>query len=322
MAGYDLDAKIPDPGLHDEACFFFRFLQSVGRRYPVSIRYRTTGPGAYYLAIDGTPGARIDALLQELILNRGLYYYSCTRSRRREVTHKVIAPLFQALLESRFPFPHIRFLRRHILGSVEQGKGIPGELEDSTCHDYEVLFRKWDIGVVGNWDFVKDTDSLLTRFLLERLGHTPGAKSRRFDKLLADVSTQGPVMNRDTKRVFRKIHRLRTDGLHRLKRSVSVTQLSSAASQLFWYFQYYDEFLAAQRMKTNKLHGKRYRRLKYGDEAWDSEEVDWSAISKSPCHDCGVLRGQYHCFGCDVERCPRCGGQNYGCPCKLDSDWD
>lgn len=33
------------------------------------------------------------------------------------------------------------------------------------------------------------------------------------------------------------------------------------------------------------------------------------------CNDCGVEHGQVHHFGCDAERCPRCGGQMIGCDC-------
>ena len=33
------------------------------------------------------------------------------------------------------------------------------------------------------------------------------------------------------------------------------------------------------------------------------------------CHDCNIKHGNYHHPGCDVERCPRCGGQLISCSC-------
>lgn len=33
------------------------------------------------------------------------------------------------------------------------------------------------------------------------------------------------------------------------------------------------------------------------------------------CHDCGAVEGQYHQFGCDMERCPFCGRQLISCDC-------
>jgi hypothetical protein len=35
------------------------------------------------------------------------------------------------------------------------------------------------------------------------------------------------------------------------------------------------------------------------------------------CHDCGIMHGGIHHWGCDVERCPKCGLQLIGCNC-----WD
>jgi len=44
------------------------------------------------------------------------------------------------------------------------------------------------------------------------------------------------------------------------------------------------------------------------------------------CHDCGIAHGNYHHPGCDVERCPVCGGQLISCCCEesfevKDPDW-
>ena len=38
------------------------------------------------------------------------------------------------------------------------------------------------------------------------------------------------------------------------------------------------------------------------------------------CGDCGVTRGGVHHPGCDIARCPICGGQMFACGCRFDED--
>jgi hypothetical protein len=55
----------------------------------------------------------------------------------------------------------------------------------------------------------------------------------------------------------------------------------------------------------------RYQRVRYGGET-----DDYGAGSGARCHDCNVAPGGLHHPGCDVERCPRCGGQQVTCACR------
>lgn len=70
---------------------------------------------------------------------------------------------------------------------------------------------------------------------------------------------------------------------------------------------------AAQSVMTYSIGRQVYPRVAYGAEfdEWPPE----------PCHDCGVLKGQYHVpLICDVEECPRCGFQVIGCTCPYAGD--
>jgi hypothetical protein len=66
---------------------------------------------------------------------------------------------------------------------------------------------------------------------------------------------------------------------------------------------------AAQLRPTILIGGIKRQRVRYGEEA-----DDWGA-DQHPCHDCRVIKGQFHVFGCDGERCPVCGGQMISCEC-------
>lgn len=71
----------------------------------------------------------------------------------------------------------------------------------------------------------------------------------------------------------------------------------------------------AQLETTCLPNGVEMERVRYG-----SEEDDWGA-DRVPCHDCEVIKGEFHVPGCDAERCPQCGGQIGACECDW-PDWE
>ena len=68
----------------------------------------------------------------------------------------------------------------------------------------------------------------------------------------------------------------------------------------------------SQEKLTYLIEGREYSRVAFG-----SEREAWG-VARGPCHDCAALSGQLHALGCDVERCPVCGGQPFACECSYD----
>jgi hypothetical protein len=58
----------------------------------------------------------------------------------------------------------------------------------------------------------------------------------------------------------------------------------------------------------------------YDRVRWGAEPEDWG--HGGTCADCGVQMGGIHHFGCDIERCPRCGDQLITCGCESPGSGD
>ena len=74
-----------------------------------------------------------------------------------------------------------------------------------------------------------------------------------------------------------------------------------------------EEIVRAQFETATVIAGHVFPRVRYGDER---PPIDATVN----CHDCGVIAGQYHVPGCDMEECPACGGQRITCPCSDENE--
>lgn len=73
------------------------------------------------------------------------------------------------------------------------------------------------------------------------------------------------------------------------------------------------EMVGGRGCLTSKLFspdGKEFSRITFGQEINIHEPYD-----PGRCNDCSVAMGEYHHPGCDLETCPKCGGQLISCGC-------
>jgi hypothetical protein len=68
---------------------------------------------------------------------------------------------------------------------------------------------------------------------------------------------------------------------------------------------------SAQALTHYTIGGKKFGRIPFGEE-----NPIWG---ERPCHDCAVIKGQFHVPQCEYEKCPACGETRAGgCFCDTE----
>lgn len=310
-----------DPVVHQQGKAFLAFLKRAAGKHSLKLCVSSSGPGRFICSITRKEREKFELFLQELMLNHGPYYYLCSLPNRTAVARLAVRPIFQKLLEFGYEFMYPSLIRRHVLEG--EGGWVAGEFSDEMARRYETLFWRLKLKMISNYEFIRDLDDLLTEFMLRRLGYAKGQKTLKFNLLVDECGKQNIIWEKEVRKRFNKIHTLRTRGLHRLERDIPDSEISQIALKMYFAFEYVNEYFEAQGERTVVLSGKRYRRIRYGNEIrhWnppmpDDFKVKWAEIITRPCHDCGVRRGELHLEGCDMEACPRCGSQYLCCECQ------
>jgi hypothetical protein len=172
----DVELSITPPvRLYQETKDFLRFLRTAAQKYSVSVSFSANDAGTFKISIPGKECWDLDSFLQEIVLHRGLYYYLCGVLNRREVAKCVVMPIFDNLRMSRFSVTYPVQILKHLMTGASHWAG--GELLESTAHQFEILFQKLNLKEVGGYEFVRDTDDLLTQWMLRKLSIRKGVKA-------------------------------------------------------------------------------------------------------------------------------------------------
>lgn len=311
-----------------QAKAFLTFLRRAARKHSVKITNATNQAHKLTLLVPGGHRFRLALFLQELILTQGLYYYVCSVSNRKHVAKAIVKPIAEELLVSEFSVVYPVLLQKHLLQGTSDWAA--GEFSESFSQHYEILFHRLKLQMLSSFEFIRDLDDLLTEFMLFKLDHKKGDHSPKFNVLVERCGKLNVLRDKRVRKLFNRVHDLRTRGLHRSERDIPETEITEISQSTYGVFEWLKDYWEAQREKTVVMTGRRYRRVRFGQELRhlkrspvfrqqiDKEfEMSWREVINKPCHDCSVVEGELHLDGCDVEVCPRCAGQYLGCECHF-----
>jgi hypothetical protein len=324
MLPSDTELTLTPPAyLYQDARRFLRFLQVAAQKHSVTVTVSISTAGTFRLSIPANQSAGLDVFLQEITFQHGLYYYLCAVPNRRDVARLIVKPIIEGLLQSQYDVAYPVQIQKHLLEGTPDWAG--GSFLEGTAQRYEILLQKHKLKMINPYEFVRDLDDLLTEFMLEQLEHPKGQQSPKFNVLVGMCGQRDVLRTKEARKLFNRIHSLRTNGLHRLEREIPDSEVTEIAQEVYYLFQWLDDYWRAQDEKTVLLSGRRYRRIRYGKEPIPKgAPIDfralWEELITRPCGDCGVIQGELHLDGCDMERCPRCGDQFMCCECRLEQD--
>jgi hypothetical protein len=199
--------------LYQEKKDFLRFLRTAAQKHSVTVSFSSSDTGTFTVSVPGKDRWNLDSFLQEIIPHRGLYYYLCGVLNRREVAKDVVMPIFKNLQMSRFSVTYPVQILKHLMAGAPHWAG--GELLEPTAHQFEILFQKLNLKEVRGYEFVRDTDDLITQWMLNKLKHPKGSRSPKFNALIGMCTAQNILRSNDVRKLFGKVHSMRTRGLHR-----------------------------------------------------------------------------------------------------------
>jgi len=211
----------------------------------------------------------IELLLKERLRREHELLVYANLDKYKSISRETPTVTWQVLIE------RIKFILREDFGKIDKGRiNRARELRNQMIHyDVVLLFPNVYHDYANLWNF---TNEFIEKILNENL----------FDKIDKDLLNN-----------FDNLEHMFSDGIVYF-------------NGLFISKELMNEIVEEQEKTHITINGKEYARVKYGDPMeYAGLEPCIHEYPVLPCHDCQVIKGQVHVAGCDVERCPKCGGQ-------------